>query len=464
MNSLRRAIAGELLFSSTSSRKCLMLLQSISTLQQSSLYSTTSTSTSSSKNQQQQRYKKPKPQPEQSSPSLSSASFSEVVQKKALVSQGENEKGMEEANNWPRPSEIPWQTKVANSVNLIGRVQIPVQFQASPDGKYWAGTIISQQNEEAAIFSSDSPPFWIPIIFEGDLAHIAACHLKEKDCVYIAGHLSADPPPFTISQGQVNVQVMVCSINFVQGSSQLKKSSAPCKQEELDKNHSASVKDDISVNQSWKDLIAKPHEWWDIRLKKGNLVAAAFEHKSNGQLLCIDDSTPEWIQNELVCLAFDRKIVQENLKRACVAKDGGSWMDLLKNPKQWWDHRENKLNGSVKPKYPDFKHKDSGVALWLDNAPKWVLSELEGLEFDVQLRKMKQVKDRKSDDSWKNLVENPDKWWDNRSGKVNKKSPDFKNKDTGEGLWLDDSPAWVLSRLPPLKTKDVATGNWKLPS
>ncbi|KAA8535703.1 hypothetical protein F0562_030706 [Nyssa sinensis] len=307
---------------------------------------------------------------------------------------------MEASNNWPRPSEIPWQTQVANSVNLIGRVQIPVQFQASPDGKYWAGTIISQQDEEGTIFSSDSPPFWIPIIFEGDLAHIAACHLKEKDCVYIAGQLSADPPPFTISQGQANVQVMVRSINFVQGSSQLKKSFAPCKQEKLVKNHPASV-----------------------------------------------------------------------------TKEGGYWMDLLKNPKQWWDHRENKLNRLVNPKHPDFKHKDSGDALWLDRAPKWVLSELEGLEFDVQLRKTKQVMDKKEDDSWKNLVENPkddswknlvenpSKWWDNRLGKVNVKSPDFKHKDTGEALWLNDSPAWVLSRLPPLKTKEnLAPGKWKLRS
>ncbi|CAK9162472.1 unnamed protein product [Ilex paraguariensis] len=107
-----------------------------------------------------------------------------------------------ESTEWPRPSEIPWQSKVVNTVNLIGNVKIPVQFQASPDGKYWAGTVIAQNDS----VSSDFPSFWIPVIFEGDLAHIAACHLKEKDRVYIAGHLSADPPPFTLSQGQANAQ------------------------------------------------------------------------------------------------------------------------------------------------------------------------------------------------------------------------------------------------------------------
>ena len=45
----------------------------------------------------------------------------------------------------------------------------------------------------------------------------------------------------------------------------------------------------------------------------------------------------------------------------------------------------------LKPKYPDFKRKDGDLALWLDSAPMWVLSELEGLQFDVPTQKSKQV-------------------------------------------------------------------------
>jgi len=84
---------------------------------------------------------------------------------------------------------------------------------------------------------------------------------------------------------------------------------------------------------------------------------------------------------------------------------------------------------------------------------------------------------------WRSLVENPNKWWDNRSSKVapcilitllflslprpwlklsctlsctqlKPSSPDFKHKDTGEGLWIGSStPAWVLPKLPPVPTK-----------
>jgi len=78
-------------------------------------------------------------------------------------------------------------------------------------------------------------------------------------------------------------------------------------------------------------------------------------------------------------------------------------------------------------------------------------------EFAAQLPKTKQGKSFKGDDSWTNLVENPDKWWDNRTNKFSKRSPDFKHKVTGEALWLSDSPAWVLSRLPPLKANHTAT-------
>ncbi|CAK7327700.1 unnamed protein product [Dovyalis caffra] len=90
--------------------------------------------------------------------------------------------------DFPRPNEIPFQAKVANSISLIGYINMPIQTQvSSPDDKFWAATIITQEP------SYHSPALWIPIIFEGDLAHIAASHLKKGDFVYIGGQLSNDP-------------------------------------------------------------------------------------------------------------------------------------------------------------------------------------------------------------------------------------------------------------------------------
>ncbi|CAN4117026.1 unnamed protein product [Withania somnifera] len=107
---------------------------------------------------------------------------------------------------------------------------------------------------------------------------------------------------------------------------------------------------------------------------------------------------------------------------------GDDWRDLVRNPKQWWDCRKAKLDGNVKARHPDFKKKGGR------------------LEFDVYAPKSKG--DGKEVDSWKDLLENPDKWWDNRAKQINEKLPDFKHKNTGIGLWVNSSPDWVLSQLP----------------
>ncbi|KAJ8458952.1 hypothetical protein OPV22_031878 [Ensete ventricosum] len=54
------------------------------------------------------------------------------------------------------------------------------------------------------------------------------------------------------------------------------------------------------------------------------------------------------------------------------------WQAFFANPVDWWDNRKNKRN----PKYPDFKHKDTGEALWIDsmNNPHWVKSQLAILD------------------------------------------------------------------------------------
>ncbi|KAK2455436.1 protein OSB1, mitochondrial [Trifolium repens] len=54
------------------------------------------------------------------------------------------------------------------------------------------------------------------------------------------------------------------------------------------------------------------------------------------------------------------------------------WQAFFANPAEWWDNRKNKRN----PKGPDFKHKDTGEALWIDSrsSPPWVKSQLEILD------------------------------------------------------------------------------------
>ncbi|KAI3951455.1 hypothetical protein MKW92_006501 [Papaver armeniacum] len=115
----------------------------------------------------------------------------------------------------------------------------------------------------------------------------------------------------------------------------------------------------------------------------------------------------------------------------------------------WTDYRKDKLDGLVKPKFPDFKHKDGGQALWIDGALKWAISELQltsGKAEDFS-RSNSNTK-RSSDVSWKNLIDDPTNWWDNKA----KRAPDFRNKVTREGKWLSSAPSWVSEKLPPIQT------------
>ncbi|KAH6797936.1 hypothetical protein C2S52_022490 [Perilla frutescens var. hirtella] len=54
------------------------------------------------------------------------------------------------------------------------------------------------------------------------------------------------------------------------------------------------------------------------------------------------------------------------------------WQAFFANPMEWWDNRKNKRS----PNYPDFKHKDTGEALWVESRynPPWVKSQLSILE------------------------------------------------------------------------------------
>ncbi|ESW24981.1 hypothetical protein PHAVU_004G177000 [Phaseolus vulgaris] len=321
----------------------------------------------------------------------------------------------------PTPPEIPFQPKLANAVSLIGQLLTPLQFHQSPDGNAWAAAVITRQESP-----SSSSLLSIPLIFEGDLAHTAKCHLKANDFIHIAGTLTTHPhPPHPQQhQHQTNMQVMVQTLNFVQGHPQLTKTLPFSQSEEHD------------INPSGKNIHAKQSE--DLN---------------------INSSTPKWVQEKLELVTIDQK--PEPKHPISIAKKNpdssmSSWIDLLDNPKQWFDFRDSKQNGLVNPKYPDFKRKDGTGSLWLNTATTWVLPKLKGLEFDVPVVKCKNAKDGKGGEvSWNDLVQNPAKWWDNRLDKRNEKAPDFKHKDTGEGLWLDSSPSWVLAKLPPVKPKQI---------
>ncbi|CAA0829756.1 Interactor of constitutive active ROPs 2-chloroplastic [Striga hermonthica] len=349
----------------------------------------------------------------------------------------------------PKPIEIPYQVRAANSVNLIGRVRKPVQFESGANGNHFAAAVIAQEGGGGG---RDS--LVIPVVFEGDLAQAVACHVEEKDSVFVSGRLSMGPTRFAFGNGLGRYHLVAENFNFVEGFAKKKNDKRSgfssfeiergsvrdgVSSAKVEKPLSENVECDEEFSQKWKEAIEEAKvktfsgegDWASCSVSRNSNIKA----KSLGHV----ETKPEKGDN--------KNSPSANKKKKKKKKNGEQsldlWRDLVKSPKKWWDFRAHKSNGLVKENFPDFKHKDTADSLWVNNAPDWVLPGLARLEIDVKC-----VKDNAKKDSWMNLVENPSKWWDNRSEKKNSRYPDFKHKETGEGLWLnDDTPSWVLPGL-----------------
>ncbi|XP_074586958.1 uncharacterized protein LOC141842873 [Curcuma longa] len=130
-----------------------------------------------------------------SSPGLSSSPATEAPAPPSL----ENYK---KSVDLPRPKSIFFQPQILNQMHLVGYVGAPVQLQMLPNGSCVAVSVITSKKIRGLL------SFRIPVIFEGDLAQIAACHLKENDLIYVAGQLSGDAPSVAQEVSCTNIQLL----------------------------------------------------------------------------------------------------------------------------------------------------------------------------------------------------------------------------------------------------------------
>lgn len=133
---------------------------------------------------------------------------------------------------------------------------------------------------------------------------------------------------------------------------------------------------------SWQLFFCKPYEWWDKREYKHNSSEPDFKHKYNGECLWLRPNDPPWIHKQLQMLDLEKTKQRQANKVAEAGTDvyknhNHLWHVFFSDPHEWWDNRKNKKH----PRSPDFKHKDTGEALWIDsNDPPWVKSQLQLLD------------------------------------------------------------------------------------
>ena len=70
---------------------------------------------------------------------------------------------------------------------------------------------------------------------------------------------------------------------------------------------------------------------------------------------------------------FDRS--SGNVRPLAEASMEAQWRHLAERPEEWWDNRTTRKN----PRAPNFKHKVTRQALWIDNwqTPEWVWAKFE---------------------------------------------------------------------------------------
>lgn len=261
-----------------------------------------------------------------------------------------------------RPEVMEWQDDMAvNSASFIGTIGRDVNIQYLDSGKIVASSSIKVKRR----IKDDS---WFLVEFWGDLAEVAAAHLKKDSYVFVSGSVWVEM--FLGKDGLQKTlgKVVVQDLKFVQSGFQ--------NAERVISGH------DMSIEEQWKDVFDNPSHWWDNRLNKINPNGPDYRHKFSGNPLWINNRfTPPWVQERLEERGEGCPPLFSDLnpgKRSPPTDLEQKWKDFFANPSKWWDYRTSKKS----PKYPDFRHKTSGEVLWIDsfNSPAWVKPQLAVLD------------------------------------------------------------------------------------
>ncbi|KAG2547324.1 protein OSB2, chloroplastic-like [Panicum virgatum] len=170
-----------------------------------------------------------------------------------------------------------------------------------------------------AVWKSATETTWVTLQFWDDLAHVASEHVKKGDRIYVSGRLVSDTVDEGPEKRHVYYKVAVQELNFIES--------------------------------------MQP-----VRLYEPE----ASQDTPGGRRGDYFDSTSSSTEDNN----------RDNISSSRSTEE--LWQAFFANPLEWWDNRTNKKN----PRYPDFKHKHTGEALWIDgrNNPNWVVSQLAVLD------------------------------------------------------------------------------------
>uniref|UniRef100_A0A8R7UJ27 Protein OSB2, chloroplastic n=1 Tax=Triticum urartu TaxID=4572 RepID=A0A8R7UJ27_TRIUA len=171
-----------------------------------------------------------------------------------------------------------------------------------------------------AVWKSATETTWVTLAFWDDLAVMASEHVKQGDRIFVSGRLVSDTVEEGPEKRQVYYKVVVQQFNFIESFQPVRL-------------YSESSQD----GGKHGDYVGNDSTSGSTENKKGDYMSSS--SRSTEAL----------------------------------------WQAFFANPLDWWDNRKDKQKN---PRYPDFKHKSTGEALWVEgrNNPNWVVSQLAILD------------------------------------------------------------------------------------
>ncbi|KAM7261941.1 hypothetical protein ACFE04_021018 [Oxalis oulophora] len=184
------------------------------------------------------------------------------------------------ASKLPEPLDkcIVRRRDIGSFVWLSGKLESPVLSGFSSAGDFWAAIVVIHQNNMFGTLLQGPRLLRMPILVKGDLAWTAASKLNIHDKVYVRGQFvdySANPPlQAWDALCRSHLQVFRFFLYFTYLCSEF----------------------DLGV-EPWKDLLANPDDWWDLRKTPERHRSCDFEHKETCYVLSLSRS-PDWVKAE----------------------------------------------------------------------------------------------------------------------------------------------------------------------
>ncbi|KAG8370751.1 hypothetical protein BUALT_Bualt13G0016100 [Buddleja alternifolia] len=238
---------------------------------------------------------------------------------------------------YPRPPEIQWKKELCNSVQLIGVVGAPVQIKHLPSGKVLAWSRLAVKKSQ-----TDTSSF---VAMIGNL-DIRMRFMVDGKFAWLKAKLV--PKLITELMNLINLTFWdeLANVAF----------------QHVEKGHQIFVSGRL-VSDTVENDDGKQQTYYKVVVQQLNFI----ERGLSSVPLYNGDSNS---------MTPGRK--QNNYPANSTGSTEELWQAFFANPTEWWDNRKNKRS----PNYPDFKHKDTGEALWVEGryTPTWVKSQLSILD------------------------------------------------------------------------------------